>query len=272
MFQILKRVVPDLVSPCRFAQAIIERGVEPHLRIAECRNKHRHPFLIGRLQNSTLPLGVLGEICPDGVVQLVGTHDFIVVPGFENRRHHLFDIIEVLLRLEGVVDAVVALLIEFFVRDFRIGAEMRPPGRLDQPVSHQGAGRDNRIHDPAINELGHDQALLGDRHGACQSHYNERVVVERHRLQDVSRFAKLTARESRLGHGSHQSIDRRHFRQIQRFQRNQAVLDGIMQMSVFAFSASVPLSVVRIAMIAVFQRKPPSRLRFCPTEYSTGSI
>ena len=55
-------------------------------------------------------------------------------------RHDLFDVVEILLGLERVVDPVVALLVEFFIRNLRIGAEVRAPGRLYQAVRHESAG------------------------------------------------------------------------------------------------------------------------------------
>ena len=75
--------------------------------------------------------------------------------------HHALHVIEILLGLERVVDAVIASFVKFFVAQVGIVAEMRAPGRFDQSMRHQSAGRDNGIHDAAIDQLGDDQALLG---------------------------------------------------------------------------------------------------------------
>ena len=179
---------------------------------------------------------MLRQVRADGVVQLVGAHHLVVVPGLEHRRHDFFDVIEVLFRLERVVDAVVALLVKFHVRNFRIGPEVGAPGRLDQTVSHQRAGRDNGIHDAAVDQLRDDQPLLGDGHGAGKRHHDESVFVERHGFEYVGRFPQLPAGECRLRHGTHQAINGMNLREIERLQRDQPVFDGIVQITVFAFS------------------------------------
>ena len=145
VFQIFERIEADLMPACRLAQTVIQRRIETDFGIAERGHKHRDSVLIGRLQNAPLILALLGQIRSDSVVQLVGAHDFVVVPGFENGRHDFFDVIEILLGLERVVDAVIARSIEFLVGNLRIGAEMRPAGGLHQTMGHQSARGDDRV-------------------------------------------------------------------------------------------------------------------------------
>ncbi len=109
---------------------------------------------------------------------------------------------------------------------------MRPAGRFDQSMSHQCAGRNNRVHDAAVDQVGDDQSLLGHGHGAGQRHHHETVFVHGHGLKHVGRLAQLPARERSLGHGTHQVVDRAHFREIQRLQRNQPVFDRVVQMAI----------------------------------------
>ena len=222
------------------------------------------------LQDSALVLIALGEIGADGVIQLVGAHDVVVVPGFKNGSHDFFDVIEILLGFERVVDAVVALLVEFLVGDFRIGAEVRSPGGLDQSVGHQSAGGDDGVHDASVDQLGHD-------HGSGQCHDDKSVFVERHGLENVGGLAELAPGEGGLGHCAHQAVDRVDLGEIERLQRNQAVFDGIVQMTVFALTAwriSLPVlrMVLRVAVIVVLHCEPPSRLQIFPTGYFTGMV
>ena len=75
-------------------------------------------------------------------------------------------------------------------------------------------------------------------------------------------FAELAAGKGGLGHCAHEPVDRGDLRQVERFERNQPIFDGIVQIAVFPLasgSSRVPRvrMILRIAMIAVFQRKPP---------------
>jgi hypothetical protein len=62
------------------------------------------------------------------------------------------------------------------------------------------------------------------------------------------------------------------FGKIEWLKGDQAILDGIVQMAVFALTGArgARRSVMRVAMITLFQRKPPSSVRFFSTEYFTG--
>jgi hypothetical protein len=145
-------------------------------------------------------------------------------------------------------------------------------------VSHEGAGRHNRIHDAAINQFGDDQPLLGHGHGSGQGHDDERILVESHGLKHVGGLTQLASGKGGLGHRPDQAVDRIDLAEIERLERNQAVLDGIVQVPIFALTAG-RVSLMRmvllrmilwIALVSVFQPEPPNRANF-PTRYSTGT-
>ena len=80
------------------------------------------------------------RIAPDLTIDLVRANDFAVVPSFEDFRDDGLDVIEVRLRLQRVVHAVVAGLIELDIIHLRVVLEVRTPGSLDQTMRHQRAG------------------------------------------------------------------------------------------------------------------------------------
>ena len=128
---------------------------------------------------------------------------------------------------------------------------MRLTGCLYQSVRHERAGRNDRIDDPPIDQLGDDQPLFGHCHGPCQRHHHKSIFVERHRFQYVGRFAELASGERSLRHGPHQAVNRSDLAQVQRFQRNQPILNRIVQLPVDPLSAA--LLPMRISVIALFQ-------------------
>jgi hypothetical protein len=154
---------------------------------------------------------------------------------------------------------------------------VRPAGGFDQAVSHQSSRRDDGIHNASIDQLSDDQPLLGHGHGAGQRHHDEGIFVQRHGFEHVGGFAQLAPGKGGLGHCPHQAVDRRNLAQVEWFEWDQPVFDGIMQITILALSAcSVRLRlrgmIFRIAMIALFHDEPPSKLPFSPTRYSTGSV
>jgi len=179
-----------------------------------------------------------------------------VIPGVQHLRQHFFHVVEVLLRLDRVVDAVVTLLVKFFIGDCWVDAVVGTARRLDQSVCHQGAGGDDGIDDAAVDQFRDDQSLFGDGHGAGQSHDPEAVFVERHGFEDVGGFAQLAAGEGRPGHGPNQVIDGFDLAEIERFEGNQPVFHGIVQMAIRALAAGA--AVLRIVVIALFHNMPPS--------------
>jgi hypothetical protein len=160
------------------------------------------------------------EMRSDGAVQLIGAHYFVGVPTAEGRRHHALHVVEVLLGLERVIDAVVSCLVEFLVAELGIVAKMRAAGRFDQAMGHQRASRNDGIHDTAIDQLGYDQTLLGHGHRAGEGHDHEAFFVARHSLQHVGGFAELAACKRSLRHGAHEVVDGVNLGEIERLQRD----------------------------------------------------
>ncbi len=258
MLQIFEGIEADLVPSRGLAQPVVKRRIEAKLRIAECRDKHRHTLFIGRLQNSPLSLRMLRQVRSDGVVQFVRAHHFVVVPSLQHCRHNFFDVIQVLFRLERVVDTVVPLFVEFNVRNFGIGLEVGAPSSLDQTVSHERASGHNGIYYAAVDQLSDDQPLFGDCHGPGQGHHDKSVFIQRHGFEHVGCFPQLASGEGGLRHGTNQAINGMNFREIERFQRDQPVFYGIVQATVFALSRVRLFVPVRISLITLFHRKPPS--------------
>ena len=60
-------------------------------------------------------------------------------------------------------------------------------------------------------------------------HHYEAFFVASHRLQHVGGLAQLAPGKRGLRHRPHQVVDRLHLRQIERLQRNQPVLNRIVQ-------------------------------------------
>src|SRR6185369_13544927 len=116
------------------------------------------------LENSSLPLGMRCEESAHGTVELVRAEYFVGVPCLQNLENYFFDVIQVLLRFERVVDSVVPCFVEFFVAQSRVVAKMRAARGFDQAVRHQRSRRYDRFYDTPINKVGNDQTLLGDRH------------------------------------------------------------------------------------------------------------
>ena len=83
-----------------------------------------------------MSLGMLGQIFSDRVVELVGTKYLAGIPPLQHFKHNLLDVVQVSFRFQRVVDAVIALFVEFFVGDIGVVAEVGAPGRLHQTVRH----------------------------------------------------------------------------------------------------------------------------------------
>src|SRR5437899_1736347 len=125
---------------------------------------------------------------------------------------------------------------------------MSAPGRFDQPMRHQRPGRNNRVHNAPIDQLGDHQALLGDGHRTGERHDDEAVLVARHGLQHIGSFAELAARKRRLGHRAHQVVNGMNLAEVERFQRNQTIGHRIVQPAVDTRAFCV-IFVVMMAML-----------------------
>src|ERR1700722_15529249 len=247
VFEILERVKAQFVSACSLSHAIGKGDVQAQLRIRKSRHEYRHALLKRRFQYAALPFGIPGQVFPDSVVEFVRAKYFAGVPTLQYLKHHFLYVVQIPLRLQGVVDAVVTLLVEFDVRNFRVVTKMGAPGGFHQPMRHEGAGRDNCIDNATIAQLCDDKALLRHGHGSRQGHPHETVFVSGHSFQHVDGFAELAAGKRSLGHRSQQVIDRVYFFEIERLQWNQLVLNRIVKMALRT----------RAVMIIRFQVAPP---------------
>ncbi len=77
--------------------------------------------------------------------------------------------------------------------------------RLGQPVSDQGPGRDDGLHQSAIDHVADDAALFGDRHRPGERHHDPAYRFLKHRPQHVGRFSQLPTAEGRARHRTNKS-------------------------------------------------------------------
>ncbi len=145
--------------------AIVQREIQSQLGVAECGHKDRDIFLVGGFENAA-PGHVLAQVLADGAIQLPRACGLVRVPLVKHGSEDALHLVEVLLRLQGVVDAVVARFVELDIVHLGIVDVVRAANALDQAMRHQGAGGDQGAHDAAIDEVGDHQSLLGDGHGA----------------------------------------------------------------------------------------------------------
>ncbi len=154
----------------------------------------------------------------------------------ENRLHrhvleHLpqeaLDVVEVLLELDRVVDAVVALAVEILVLQVRPVLEVQHAGALAEPVGHERAGGDDGVYPAAVDHLAEHQPLLGDRHRARDRDDAEAALVADHRLEHVGGLAEAAPAEGRLAHGANQGVHAVGSLRVERRQRRQPVLVAV---------------------------------------------
>src|SRR5208282_131091 len=152
VLQVLKGIEAKTRLPLLIALAIGQGIIEAQLGIGERGHKYWNIFTVGGLENAALLLP-LRQMRSDGAVQLVRAHHFIRIPAAKYGCHHTLHVVEVLLRFERVVDAVVSSLVEFLVAELGIMTEMRAPGRFDQAVRHQRSGGNDGVDNAAIDQL-----------------------------------------------------------------------------------------------------------------------
>jgi hypothetical protein len=132
--------------------------------------------------------------------------DGVVGQGVQGAPQEPLHVVEILLELDGVVDAVVAPGIEVFVPHARAVLEVQQARPLGQAVGHEGAGRDQGLHPAAIDHLAQQQALLGDRHRPRNRDDAKTIRVAHHRLQNVGGLSQAPATEGRLAHGADEGV------------------------------------------------------------------
>ncbi len=168
----------------------------------------------------------------DLLIEPPGTHGLNGIPVPEDFFHHQLNVVKVLLRLQRVVDAVVARFVKLNVIHARIVAIVLAAGCFHQSVRHERAGGDNGVDQSAVNQIADDQPLLGDCHRPGQGHHHKAVFVARHGFQHVNSLAELAPGKRRIGHAAHQRADGPGFGQVERKNRRQLVLHWVVQLAV----------------------------------------
>ena len=150
--------------------------------------------------------------------------------------------IEVLLRLQRVVHAVVAGLVEFHVIHPWVVAVMLATRGLDQAMGHERASGDDGIDDALINEIADDEPLLGHGHGPGQGHDHEAIFVARHGFQHIGCFTKLAAGKGGIGHASNQVIGSLNLPEVEGEDRRELIFGGVVQFAVDSDARAVVVS------------------------------
>ncbi len=174
------------------------------------------------------------QVLADGAVQLPRAHDLLRVPLAQNFFHHQLNVVQVLLRLQRVINAVIARFIQLNIVHPWVIAIMFAAGGLNQSMRHQRSGGYHSVDQPFIDQVADDQTLLGHGHGACQGHDHEAVLVSRHGLKHVHRLAKLATGKCRVRHAAHQIADALGLGKVQRKNRRELVLHRIVELAVNA--------------------------------------
>ena len=97
-----------LCRPVAFAHRDCERVVQAEFGVGERRHKYRNTFLVGRLQNPALAFRMFRQDMRRWRGSACRSTSFRLDPSLQHFRHHFFHVIQVLFRLQRVVDAVVA--------------------------------------------------------------------------------------------------------------------------------------------------------------------
>ncbi len=133
-------------------------------------------------------------------------------------------VVEVLLELDRVVDAVVATRVELIVLHALAVLEVQHARAFDEAVGHHRARRDDGVHPAPVDHLAQHQPLLGDRHRARHRDHAEAVRVVHHGLEDVGRLAEAPAAERGVRHRADQRIDAVEGRHVERRQGFEAIV------------------------------------------------
>jgi hypothetical protein len=106
---------------------------------------------------------------------------------------------------------------------------MRAASGFDQAVSHEGARRDNSLHNAGLNQVTEDKAHLADRESTGQSHHDEAILVARHRFEDISGVTNLSGGIGCVAHSPNKLVNGLDFREVERIDRTKFVFDGIVK-------------------------------------------
>jgi len=206
----------------------VQRKINAQLGIGECGNEDGDVFLRAGLEDAATR-GVTLQIFPDAAVNLPTAGGVIGVPVMEDVLHHLLDGVEIHLRLERIVDAVVTSREKLAVVHFGVVAEMRAACGFDEAMGHQRPGRNNRFYNSRLDKIAEKEAHFADGHRAGEGHDDKAVLVSRHGFEHIRGVADLPAGECRPSHSADEIVDGVDARQIKRKNRNQAIFDRVMQ-------------------------------------------
>src|SRR5271170_67779 len=127
-------------------------------------------MLVGGFQDSTA-LGVLFKEFSDFAMKLPAADNFVWIPVFQDAVYYFFNVVEIGLRLERIVDAIVTSLKKLVVVHLGgIVTEMRKTGGFDEAVGHERAGGDDGLDDAALDKITEHQAHFSDGQRAGESH------------------------------------------------------------------------------------------------------
>ena len=135
-----------------------------------------------------------------------------------------FSFVQVFLKLDGVVDAVVAFFEKLFVAHGGPMLEVQHPGPFHKPMGHQGACGHNRLDPAAFDHLAQNKSLFRNRHGPRNGNDPKAVWISDHRLKDISGFAQSSAAKGRIAHGANQIVDTVEVSEVERCERFQTVV------------------------------------------------
>src|SRR5260370_2809057 len=111
LFKIFEWIEPQYWPLIAQPRNLVQRKVNTQLRIAERRNKNGNIMLVRRFQNSP-PRRRLVQILADPPVELPTAVNVLRFPFVENVVHHIFNVIEIRLRLQRIVNSVIPRLQE----------------------------------------------------------------------------------------------------------------------------------------------------------------
>jgi hypothetical protein len=76
--------------------------------------------------------------------------------------------------------------------------------------------------------------LFGYSHGAREGHDDETFLVTGHGFEHVGSFAKLASSEGGVRHGAYEVVYGRDLAQVERFERDEAIGNGIVKFALDA--------------------------------------
>src|SRR5713226_10136494 len=106
MLKVLVGIEAQQGTAGALAGLLVQRKIDAQLRIGKRRHEYRHAVLARRFQDAASG-AVPAQVFADALVELPTADGLSEVPLREDALHDLFDMVEVRLRLERVIDAVV---------------------------------------------------------------------------------------------------------------------------------------------------------------------